>query len=175
KTSSETQIPTQLIQQRAQPRTEITPLPKNNQIQENVNSEEQNINDSNHPKLLKKNLYTIACIDDSVTVLNSIKHFLDKNTFSVITINDPVKALMLILRSKPDLILLDVEMPNLDGYELCSLLRKHSSFKELPIVMVTGRTGFIDRAKAKMVRASGYLTKPFTQSDLLKAIFKHIS
>lgn len=175
KTSSETQISTQLVQQRAQPRTEITPIPTNNQIQKSVNSEEQNINDSNHPKLLKKNLYTIACIDDSVTVLNSIKHFLDKNTFSVVTINDPVKALMLILRSKPDLILLDVEMPNLDGYELCSLLRKHSSFKELPIVMVTGRTGFIDRAKAKMVRASGYLTKPFTQSDLLKAIFKHIS
>jgi two-component system, chemotaxis family, response regulator PixG len=121
-----------------------------------------------------KSLYTIACIDDSQTVLNSIKHFLDDKTFSVVTINDPVKALMQILRSKPDLILLDVEMPNLDGYELCSLLRKHSAFKSTPIIMVTGRTGFIDRAKAKLVRSSGYLTKPFTQSDLLKMIFKHI-
>ncbi|MDZ8135896.1 MAG: response regulator [Nostoc sp. DedQUE04] len=121
-----------------------------------------------------KKLYTIACIDDSQTVLNSIKHFLDENTFSVVTINDPVKALMQILRSKPDLILLDVEMPSLDGYELCSLLRKHSAFKNTPIVMVTGRTGFIDRAKAKMVRSSGYLTKPFTQSELLKMVFKHL-
>ncbi|NDJ22970.1 response regulator [Nostoc sp. B(2019)] len=119
-------------------------------------------------------IYTIACIDDSQTVLNSIKHFLDENTFSVVMINDPVKALMQILRSKPDLILLDVEMPSLDGYELCSLLRKHSAFKNTPIIMVTGRTGFIDRAKAKMVRSSGYLTKPFTQSDLLKMVFKHI-
>ncbi|WP_341525458.1 response regulator [Nostoc sp. UHCC 0302] len=122
-----------------------------------------------------KSLYTIACIDDSQTVLNSIKHYLDENTFSVVLINDPVKALMQILRSKPDLILLDVEMPSLDGYELCSLLRKHSAFKNIPIVMVTGRTGFIDRAKAKMVRSSGYLTKPFTQSDLLKMVFKHLS
>ncbi|MEH2084635.1 MAG: response regulator [Nostoc sp.] len=121
-----------------------------------------------------KKLYTIACIDDSQTVLNSIKHFLDENTFSVVTINDPVKALMQILRSKPDLILLDVEMPSLDGYELCSLLRKHSAFKNTPIVMVTGRTGFIDRAKAKMVRSSGYLTKPFTQSELLKMVFKYL-
>jgi chemotaxis family two-component system response regulator PixG len=121
-----------------------------------------------------KSLYTIACIDDSPTFLNSIKHFLDESTFSVVMINDPVKALMQILRSKPDLILLDIEMPNLDGYELCSLLRRHSAFKNTPIVMVTGRTGFIDRAKAKMVRASGYLTKPFSQSDLLKAVFKHI-
>jgi chemotaxis family two-component system response regulator PixG len=121
-----------------------------------------------------KRLYTIACIDDSQTVLNSIKHFLDENTFSVVTINDPVKALMQILRSKPDLILLDVEMPSLDGYELCSLLRKHSAFKHIPIIMVTGRTGFIDRAKAKMVRSSGYLTKPFTQSELLKMVFKYL-
>jgi twitching motility two-component system response regulator PilG len=121
-----------------------------------------------------KKLYTIACIDDSQTVLNSIKHFLDENTFSVVMINDPVKALMQILRSKPDLILLDVEMPSLDGYELCSLLRKHSAFKSTPIIMVTGRTGFIDRAKAKIVRSSGYLTKPFTQSELLKMVFKHL-
>lgn len=159
-----------------QPITEVKQrLPAKDVTPEDINSEEEGIKDNNYPKLLKKNVYTIACIDDSVTVLNSIKHFLDKNTFSVVAISDPVKALMLILRSKPDLILLDVEMPNLDGYELCSLLRKHSSFKDLPIIMVTGRTGFIDRAKAKIVRASGYLTKPFTQSDLLKAIFKHIS
>ncbi|MBW4645301.1 MAG: response regulator [Goleter apudmare HA4340-LM2] len=124
---------------------------------------------------VNKSLYTIACIDDSQTVLNSINHFLDESTFSVVMINDPVKALMQILRSKPDLILLDVEMPNLDGYELCSLLRRHSNFKNTPIIMVTGRTGFIDRAKAKVVRSSGYLTKPFTQSELLKMVFKHIS
>jgi chemotaxis family two-component system response regulator PixG len=124
---------------------------------------------------LQKKLYTIACIDDSLTVLNSIKRFLDESTFTVVMINDPVKALMQILRSKPDLILLDVEMPNLDGYELCSLLRRHSSFKDTPIIMVTGRTGFLDRAKAKIVRSSGYLTKPFTQSELLKIMFKHIS
>ncbi|MEH2169503.1 MAG: response regulator [Nostoc sp.] len=141
------------------------PIPINFDIPEN--------NKTTQPPVGKK-LYTIACIDDSQTVLNSIKHFLDENTFSVVTINDPVKALMQILRSKPDLILLDVEMPSLDGYELCSLLRKHSAFKNTPIVMVTGRTGFIDRAKAKMVRSSGYLTKPFTQSELLKMVFKHI-
>lgn len=140
-------------------------LPKQN----NFDNSHLNSNKDSH-----KSAYTVACIDDSPTVLNSIKHFLDESTFSVVMINDPVKALMQILRSKPDLILLDVEMPNLDGYELCSLLRRHSAFKNIPIIMVTGRTGLIDRAKAKMVRASGYLTKPFSQSDLLKMVFKHI-
>ncbi|HLO89117.1 MAG TPA: response regulator [Nostocaceae cyanobacterium] len=123
---------------------------------------------------LQKDLYTVACIDDSQTVLNSIRNCLDEKKFAVVMIKDPLKALMQILRSKPDLILLDVEMPNLDGYELCSLLRRHSAFKNTPIIMVTGRTGFIDKAKAKIVRSSGYLTKPFTRSELLKLVFKHI-
>ena len=140
----------------------------------NVEKSQAN-NNTNISKSTKERLYTVACIDDSLTILKSIQRFLDEEQFLVVTINDPVKALMQILRTKPDLILLDVEMPNLDGYELCSLLRRHSAFKNIPIVMVTGRTGFIDRAKAKMVRASGYLTKPFTQSDLLKVVFKHIS
>ncbi|KZL50932.1 response regulator [Nodularia spumigena] len=131
-------------------------------------------NNSQNSQPGKQRLYTIACIDDSQTVLNSIKLFLDSNKFLVVTINDPVKALMQILRSKPDLILLDVEMPNLDGYELCSLLRRHSAFKDTPIIMVTGRTGFIDKAKAKIVRSSGYLTKPFTQAELLKMLFKYL-
>jgi twitching motility two-component system response regulator PilG len=122
-----------------------------------------------------KNTYTIACIDDSPTVLQAIESFLDDKSFSVVAINDPVKALMQVIRSKPDLILLDVTMPNLDGYELCSLLRKHPTFRHTPIVMVTGNTGFIDRAKAKLVGASGYLTKPFTQSDLIKIVFKHLT
>ena len=129
----------------------------------------------NPGKTLSKSTYTIACIDDSPTVLNAINSFLDDKSFSVVMINDPVRALMQVVRIKPDLILLDVEMPNLDGYELCSLLRKHSLFKNTPIVMVTGNTGFLDRAKAKLVRASGYLTKPFNQSELLKMVFKHLS
>ncbi len=118
--------------------------------------------------------YTIACIDDSPTVLQAIKNFLEDSGVSVVMINDPVKALMQIIRCKPDLILLDVGMPNLDGYELCSLLRKNSNFKQIPIVMVTGNTGFIDRAKAKLVGATGYLTKPFTRSELNKMVFKHL-
>ncbi|GAB4377160.1 MAG: response regulator [Elainellaceae cyanobacterium] len=122
-----------------------------------------------------KATYTIACIDDSPTVLQAIRSFLDDKSFNILMIDNPVRALMQIVRSKPDLILLDVTMPNLDGYELCSLLRKHPHFRHTPVIMVTGNTGFIDRAKAKLVGASGYLTKPFTQSDLVKMVFKHLA
>lgn len=121
-----------------------------------------------------KKLYTIFCIDDSPTVLNTINNYLDDQIFSVITITDSLNALMQILRTKPDIILLDVDMPHLDGYELCSMLRKHTSLKNTPVIMVSAKTGLIDRARAKLVRASGFLPKPFTQGDLLKIIFQHI-
>ncbi|HEY9620451.1 MAG TPA: response regulator [Crinalium sp.] len=119
--------------------------------------------------------YTIACIDDSPAVLQKIKTFLTDQDISVLTIDNSVNALMQIVRNKPDLILLDVTMPNLDGYKLCSLLRKHPNFKNTPVIMVTGNTGLLDRAKAKLVGASGYLTKPFTQSDLIQTVFMHLS
>lgn len=122
-----------------------------------------------------KSCYTIVCVDDSPTVLQAINSFLDDTSFTIVMVNDPVRALMQVVRSKPNLVLLDVTMPNLDGYELCSLLRRHPTFRNTPVIMVTGNTGFIDRAKAKLVGASGYLTKPFTQSDLLKIVFKHLS
>ncbi|OUL26666.1 two-component system response regulator [Nostoc sp. T09] len=150
------------------------------QVAENSNYLPNSSNNRDHsfqqvsPPANDKKIYTIFCIDDSPSVLNAIKNFLDEQMFSVVGVTDSLKALMEILRTKPDLILLDITMPNLDGYELCSLLRKHSQFKNTPVIMVTGKTGLIDRAKAKMVKASGYLTKPFTQGDLLKTIFQHM-
>jgi len=122
----------------------------------------------------KKGTYTIICVDDSPTMLKEISYFLDDEIFSVFPINDPVKALMQIIRLNPDLILLDVRMASIDGYELCRLLRNHSRFRSTPIIMVTGNTGIIDRVKARLVGASGYLTKPFNQAELLKMVFKHL-
>lgn len=184
----------QLRRQPSSESTSVTPAPRPNPIAQNGAAQKldliqtppqkpstpppvNNVNASgiNSTKPTTKSTYTIACIDDSPTVLNAINSFLDDKSFSVVMINDPVRALMQVVRIKPDLILLDVEMPNLDGYELCSLLRKHPLFKTTPIIMVTGHTGFLDRAKAKLVKSSGYLTKPFNQSELLKMVFKHLS
>ena len=119
--------------------------------------------------------YVIACIDDSPAILNTINRYLQDHDVSVVMISDPVKALMQIMRAKPDLILLDVGMPWVDGYELCRLVRKNSKLKKIPIVMVTGNTGLIDRSKAKLSGANDYMTKPFTQVDLLKMVFRHLS
>jgi two-component system, chemotaxis family, response regulator PixG len=160
-----------------QPLNQIQP-PNEPKIEQELSKQNVVMDGNKPPKIQEQNtkdkIYTIICIDDSLTVLNVMKLFLDDPIFSVIGINDPLKALTQIIRTKPDLILLDIEMPNIGGYELCSLLRKHSSFKRIPVIMVTGRTGFKDRAKAKIVRSSGYLTKPFTKAELLKIVFQNI-
>ncbi len=127
-----------------------------------------------YPQAVHRKLYKIFCIDDSPIVLTTIQSFLDEQIFCVRGVNDPLNALMQVLRVKPDMILLDIEMPKLNGYEFCSLLRKHSYFENIPVIMLTGRTGLIDRVRAKIVRSSGYLTKPFTQTDLLKVVFQHL-
>ncbi len=132
------------------------------------------IEDNKNENKSEQKLYKILCVDDSPTILRAIKSFLDEELFTVISIDDPLKALMQILHTKPDIILLDISMPNLDGYELCSLLRRHPNFRNTPVVMVTGRTGFIDKARAKIVKSSGYLSKPFTKYDLLKVVFSQI-
>ncbi len=119
-------------------------------------------------------LCKIVCIDDSPTMLNVINSFLNEDFFTVELIDNPLKSLMKIVRTKPDLILLDISMPNLDGYQLCSWIRKHRDFRHIPVIMVTAKTGFINKAKAKMVGASGYLTKPFTQEELVDKLMRHL-
>jgi len=124
--------------------------------------------------LTEQATYKIACVDDSPTILREINRFLDGDSFKVFPIVDSGTALMKIIRINPDIILLDVGMPTIDGYKLCSMLRKHPAFKKTPIVMVTGNTGIIDRAKAKMAGSNDYMTKPFTQAGLIEMVSRYL-
>ena len=119
--------------------------------------------------------YTIACVDDSPSILKTIRRYLENDALSIVQIHEPMRALLEIVRAKPDLILMDVGMPKIDGYALCRMLRKHPNFQHVPIIMVTGNTGLIDRAKAKLVGASDYMTKPFTQEELNTMVFRYLS
>ncbi len=116
----------------------------------------------------------IVCIDDSPTILQEIKRFLGQETLEITIVNEPTKAASQIFNIDPDLILLDINMPRINGYELCKLLRKSGKCEKTPIIMVTGNKGIIDKARAKIVGASDYFTKPFNQSDLIELVHKHL-
>ncbi|MFM7406085.1 MAG: response regulator [Cuspidothrix sp.] len=124
---------------------------------------------------IKQKTYKIISVDDSPTILKEISRYLQDENFALVTINEPVKAVMSIIRHKPDLILLDLNMAGIDGYELCRIIRNNSMFKNTPIIFVTSNKGIIDKVKARFVGASGYLTKPFTRAELLKMIFMHLA
>jgi twitching motility two-component system response regulator PilG len=132
-------------------------------------------NKTNTATLTERKVHKIVSVDDSPTMLKEITRLLEDESFSVVTIIDPLKAIMSIVRHKPDLILLDLNMAGIDGYELCRLIRNNSMFQETPIIFVTGSKGIIDKIKAKVVGGSGYLTKPFSRSELLKMVFMHLT
>ena len=118
--------------------------------------------------------WKIVCIDDSPTILDEMKRFMSTERFEITAIDDPVQAVSAIFRINPDLILLDITMPKINGYKLCSLLRGSEYCNHTPIIMVTGNTGLIDKARAKLAGATDYLTKPFTQEGLLDIVQKYL-
>jgi len=125
------------------------------------------------PPQVKVQSSRILCIDDSVTICRAVEYILHNHGYEVTAVSSPTKALSLIFQHKPDLVLCDIAMPELDGYELCGMLRKSSAFAKVPIIMLTGKDGFIDRVKARMVGATEYLTKPFGEKELLTTVEKY--
>lgn len=112
----------------------------------------------------------VACIDDSKAVQRNVKLTLEAAGYKVIEMLDPARALTTLARAKPALILMDITMPEIDGYELCRMLRQSTLLKEIPIVMLTGRDGIVDRIRARMVGAVDYVVKPFDPQQLLNLV-----
>lgn len=109
----------------------------------------------------------IVCIDDSKTVQKQVRMTLEAGGYKVLSILDPTSALKKLSKYQPAVIFMDINMPTLNGYDLCSILRKSERFKDVPIIMLTGRDGMIDRVRAKIVGATDYLTKPCDPNKLI--------
>jgi twitching motility two-component system response regulator PilG len=112
----------------------------------------------------------VACIDDSKTVQKQIKTVLETVGFQVINITNPSQALTILARQQPSVILMDINMPEIDGYELCKMLRRSRKLKDVPVIMLTGREGLIDRLRAQLVGANHYLTKPCDPNHLIDLV-----
>lgn len=114
----------------------------------------------------------VACIDDSPLVCQTLEHILTEAGYQFVAIQDPLRAITTLLSRKPDLILLDLVMPNMNGYEICSRLRKISAFSDTPIVILTGN--IIDRVRAKVAGSSDHLAKPIKSETVLAVVDKYL-
>jgi len=114
----------------------------------------------------------VLVIYDSKTVRSSSEWLLKKSCCSVVTAEDCFDALSIIVRENSDIIFIDVMMPRLDGYETCSIIRGNEQYREMPIVMLSSKSSFCDKAKGDVVGANAYLPKPFSRDELFDAIRK---
>jgi two-component system, chemotaxis family, response regulator PixG len=117
----------------------------------------------------------VICIDDSFQVCQAVNQILTPAGYRFASIQDSMQALPTLIELKPNLILLDLMMPVANGYEICAQVRRVSVLKEIPIVILTGKDGIVDRVRAKMAGASDYLAKPVESDKLLSVIRKYLA
>ena len=112
----------------------------------------------------------ILAVDDEPNILMSIEFILDMEGYEVHTARDGDEALEVAERVRPDLILLDINMPRKDGYEVCRILRERDDMAGTKVIMLTAKGQTLERKKGMEVGADEYVTKPFSADELLKTI-----
>lgn len=125
-------------------------------------------------KRIKNTAPRIIYIDDSPADSRSMGDIVESLGYQYTNIPDPLQALPLLIEFKPKLIFLDLVMPIANGYEVCSQIRRISSLKEIPVIIVTSNDGIADRVRARIVGASGFLGKPIQHKKVLKVLKKHL-
>lgn len=116
----------------------------------------------------------ILVVDDSATVRRLVTIALERQGYQIACAADGFEALSKINDRLPDLILLDIAMPKLDGYQVCKVIRTNDESKHIPVVMLSGKGGFFDKVKGRMAGATAYITKPFEAEVLISTIKKYL-
>ena len=112
----------------------------------------------------------VMVVDDSLTVRRVTERLLRRQNMDVLTAKDGVEALTMLEERVPDLMLLDIEMPRMDGYELTRHIRRSQRLQTIPIIMITSRTGEKHRRLAMELGVNRYLGKPYQEAELLDEI-----
>jgi chemosensory pili system protein ChpA (sensor histidine kinase/response regulator) len=120
------------------------------------------------PEVIRKTM--IMVVDDSITMRKVTTRVLERADMEVVTAKDGLDAVEKLQDTIPDLMLLDIEMPRMDGYELATYMRNDARLKGVPIIMVTSRTGEKHRQRALEIGVERYLGKPYQEADLLRQV-----
>jgi two-component system aerobic respiration control protein ArcA len=113
---------------------------------------------------------TILVVDDDEIIRNALKRILEKQGYRVVSVEDGMALSKVLEKTKMDLILLDVNLPWVDGYELCRILKSHEGLKRIPLIFISGNTEKADIEKGFAAGCDNYLTKPFDIDHLSKTI-----
>jgi chemotaxis family two-component system response regulator PixG len=123
----------------------------------------------------QKRTWVVMSVDDSFLERQIMERLVTQLGCSFFGVEDPVQALPSIIQHRPALIFLDLIMPIVNGYELCAQIRKMSQFKDIPIVIVTGNDGIVDRVRAKLVGATDFLSKPVDERQVHGVLQRYLT
>jgi twitching motility two-component system response regulator PilG len=132
------------------------------------------MNTESPPDLSRLNGVKVMVIDDSSTIRRSAELFLTQAGCQVVLAEDGFDALAKIADHGPQVVFVDILMPRLDGYQTCALIKKNPHFAATPVIMLSSKDGLFDKARGRMAGSDQYLTKPFSQQDLLQAVAAHL-
>lgn len=116
----------------------------------------------------------VLVVDDSPTVRKIVQLTLQRERIHVVTAGDGLSALAAVADEQPDLILLDVMLPRMDGYNICQVVRKNMAYRDLPIIMLSGKDGLFDKMRGKLAGSTEYITKPFDSAELVQTVKRHL-
>lgn len=121
------------------------------------------------------NTKKILIVDDEVDLVETVRFSLEMEGFTVLVSGDGEDALKQARKENPDLIILDIMLPKLDGYKVCRLLKFDERYKHIPILMLTAKTQEKDKALGKEIGADEYITKPFEMDELMEKVTSYVS
>jgi len=116
----------------------------------------------------------VLVVDDSPTVRKIVQLTLQRERIEVVTASDGLSALAMVADAQPDLILLDIMLPRMDGYNICQVVRKSMQYRDLPIIMLSGKDGLFDKMRGKLAGSTEYITKPFDSSELVQTVKRYL-
>lgn len=122
-----------------------------------------------------ENKIKVMVIDDSNTIRRSAKLFLSSAGYDIVEVEDGFEALSRIVEEAPNLVFIDVLMPNLDGLQTCQIIKRNPDFNNLPIIILSSKDGEFDKAKGLMMGANDYLVKPFTKESIIRVVKQYLN
>ena len=122
---------------------------------------------STNDLIKSKTSNNVLVIDSSPTVRKLISLALRRNGYSVSTVSDGMEALSCLHDVRPNMILIEINLPHMDGYKVCKIIKSHGLMRKVPIIMLSGKEGLVDRVRSKMAGANGHITKPFSGHEVL--------
>jgi twitching motility two-component system response regulator PilG len=116
----------------------------------------------------------VLLVDDSRTVRKIVELALWREHIEVVTASDGLAALAAVADAQPDLMLLDILLPRMDGYQVCHVVRHHPDFSDLPILLLSGKDGVFDRLRGKIVGSTDHISKPFDTAELVWTVKRYL-